>query len=95
MSSVDETIKNVELVDFKNKSAIALQALLNGYKVKAKFDMAFIRIGQKSANTVVYSWDHGLVEVDESGKVIGRHNTYEVKCFVEWIDAAKEIEILF
>jgi len=94
MDSVDETIKNSELVDFKNKSVIVLQALLNGYKVKADFGYTVIREEGTCSRKTIYAWEDGLVELDANGDVISRTPAYEVNCFVKWFDSAKEIEIL-
>ena len=92
MNSVEETIIGIDRVDFQNKSAIALQALLNGLKVKVKF----------SANSTekIYAFDgettdsNRLVEIFD-GIVVYRFTSFYFYEFIYLFDNAEKITVLY
>ena len=87
--SVDGTIKNVSLVEFKDKAAIVLAALLGGYKV---------RVISKYETDYIYVWKEGILKYKQANALIcddfATAYTYELSIFVDCMNNAKEITIL-
>ncbi len=82
MNSVDGKIKNVSLVRFENKSAVALQAIMNGFKVEVPDNRQ-------------YAMDNGSPVIVDDGEIIDRLDGWLLKDFIEFFDHCESITIFY
>jgi len=82
-------ITGQNLLDFNRPSVVVLQALLNGLQVKVKcFGMTYDYVWE----TGPHSTDKKLCSI-ANGSIVDTFGTYELSCFVDFLDRADEITI--